>query len=87
MVADDEFAGMVASANRFRTDVRDLGMSSHDVNANIRARLYWNSTIPALSAAHQELANEILALLHNERLSASQMAQLEREYFPVRRPA
>jgi hypothetical protein len=87
MVPDDEFAGMVAHANRFRTDVRELGMSSYDVNANVRARLYWNSTIPELSAAHQELANEILALLHNQRLSASQMAQLEREYFPVRRPA
>ena len=87
MVPDDEFVGMVARANRFRTDVQDLGMIGYDVNANVRARLYWNPTIPELSPAHQELADEILALLHNNRLSAPQTAQLEREYFPIRRPA
>jgi hypothetical protein len=78
MVPEDEFAGMVVSANRLRTEVRDLATSSHDVNANIRAPLYWNSTIPELPPAHRHLADEILALLHNARFSASQMAQLER---------
>ena len=61
-------------------------MGGDDVSANVRARLYWNATIPELSAAQQQLADEVHALLGNKRLSASQSAQLEREYFPIRRP-
>jgi hypothetical protein len=85
LIHDDEFVAMVACANRFRTDVQALGMSGYDVSANVRARLYWNPTIPELPAAHRQLADEIHALLDNKRLSAPQAAQLEREYFPVRR--
>ena len=42
--------------------------------------------VQALEAGHEALANEIHALLDNSKLSASQAAQLEREYFPHRLP-
>ena len=77
---------MVAAANCFRTEVERLGMSGLDITDNVRARLYWNPKIPELPAGHEALANEIHALLDNAKLSASQAAQLEREYFPLRRP-
>jgi hypothetical protein len=83
VVPDDEFVAMVTAANRFRTEVGELGFN--DINANVRARLYWNPRIPELPAGQQALANEIYGLLGDSRLSASQTAQLEREYFPSRR--
>ena len=84
VVPDDEFVAMVACANRFRTEVGDLGLTGSVIDSNVRARLYWNPKIPELSAGQEALANEIHALLDNSRLSASQAAQLEREYFPPR---
>ena len=82
MIPDDEFVAMVARANQFRTEVGNLGFT--EIDNNVRARLYWNPKIPELSAGHEALANEILALLADSRLSALQAADLEREYFPPR---
>ena len=75
---------MVADANRLQAAVRELGMSGSDVDANVRARLYWNPKVPDVPAGQEALADEIHALLGNSRLSAQQAAQLEREYFPPR---
>ena len=75
---------MVADANRLQAAVRELGMSGSDVDANVRARLYWNPKVPDVPAGQEALADEIHELLGNSRLSAQQAAQLEREYFPPR---
>lgn len=85
MVSDDEFVAMVTLANCFRSEVGKLGFSGGSIDSNVRARLYWNPKIPEIPAGHEALASEIHALLDNSRLSASQAAQLEREYFPPRR--
>ena len=77
---------MVEAANCFRSEIWALGMSGTDITANVRARLYWNSNVPEIPAGREALTNEIHALLDNSELSASQMAQLERAYFPHRRP-
>ena len=84
MVPDDEFVAMIAAANRFRTEVGELGMSGSDIDSNVRARLYWNPKVPDVPAGQEALADEIHELLGNSRLSAQQAAQLEREYFPPR---
>jgi len=76
---------MVTRANGFRSEVAKLGFSGSDIDANVRARLYWNPKIPELTAGQEALANEIHALLNDSRLSAPQAAQLEHEYFPPRR--
>jgi hypothetical protein len=76
---------MVAAANGFRTEVRNLGLRGSNIDTYVRARLYWIPKIPELPAGHAALANEIHVLLGDSRLSASQQAQLEREYFPPRR--
>jgi hypothetical protein len=84
VVPDDEFVAMIGAANRFRTEVEELGMSGSDIDSNVRARLYWNPRIPDLPDGQEELADEIHALLDNPRLSAPQAAELERGYFPPR---
>jgi hypothetical protein len=66
------------------------GVSGSDVDANVRARLYWNPKVPDVPAGQEGLADEIHALLGNSRLSAQQAADLEREYFcraGIREPA
>jgi hypothetical protein len=84
VVPDDEFVAMVSRANGFRTEVAGLGFSGSDIDAHVRARLYWNPKIPQLTSGQEALANEIHALLNDSRLSAPQAAQLEHEYFPPR---
>jgi len=86
VVADDEFVAMVERAHRLRAEVAQLGFSGSEVDANVRARLYWNPKVPTLAIGHEALADEVHTLLNDARLSASQAAQLEREYFPPRRP-
>jgi hypothetical protein len=86
VVQDDEFVAMVERANGFRTEVASLGFVGSEIDANVRARLYWNPKVPQLGAGHEALANQIHALLNDSRLSAPQAAQLEREYFPPRGP-
>jgi hypothetical protein len=84
VVPDDEFVAMVSRANGFRDEVASLGFSGSEIDAHVRARLYWNPKIPELTAGHEALANEIHALLNDSRLSAPQAAQLEHEFFPPR---
>jgi hypothetical protein len=83
LAPDDEFVAMIARANRFRAEVREL-WNGFVVDSNVRARLYWNPKIPELPAGQESLADEIYALLGDSRLSAQQASQLEREYFPPR---
>lgn len=75
---------MVDRANGLRTEVAKLGFRGSEVDANVKARLYWNPKVPTPAVGHEALANEIHTLLNDPRLSAPQAAQLEREYFPLR---
>jgi hypothetical protein len=84
MMADDEFVAMVERAHGLRAEVARLGFRGSEVNANVKARLYWNPKVPPLAIGHEALADEVHTLLNDSRLSASQAAQLEREYFPTR---
>jgi hypothetical protein len=84
VLADDEFVAMVERAHGLRAEVEKLGFRSFEVDANVKARLYWNPKVPTLPLGHEGLADEVHALLNDPRLSAPQAAQLEREYFPPR---
>ena len=84
VVSDDEFVAMVSRASGFRAEVASLGFSGSEIDAHVRARLYWNPKIPELTPGHEALADEIHGLLNDSRLSAPQAAQLEHEYFPPR---
>ena len=86
VVPDDEFVAMLSAANVFRTTVNTLGpVAGLNVDNYVRARLYWNPKVPELPTGHEALANEILVVLGDSRLSSPQILELEREYFPRRR--
>jgi hypothetical protein len=61
-----------------RTD--EITRSRTAVHENIRARLSWNSP-PSLPGDQRNLADEVVDVLSNPRLSSSQSRQLYRAFF------
>jgi hypothetical protein len=76
-VPDDEFEAMLARARRFRRRVDELGsVSGPVIEDGVHDRLADH-----LPPAQRELAETIVALLEDPRLSIPQAAQLERAFF------
>ena len=53
------------------------------IHTNVRARLYAYPDPPSLPQQQRELADEIIELIKDRRLSARQAGQLERAFFFV----
>ena len=53
------------------------------IHTNVRARLYAYPNPPSLPQQQRELADEIIELIKDRRLSARQAGQLERAFFFV----
>ena len=83
--------GMPIDDAQFQTlleRVRELHQQAHAVthsrsrfDANVRARLYWYPDAPALPQDQREIADEIIGLLADRRLSSAQSGQLEHAFF------
>lgn len=81
-VPDDEFETMQARTRSYRRRVAELGgVSGSLIKENVRERLRLRTASETLTRAHDELADEIIALLMDTRLSRHQAALLEREFF------
>lgn len=81
-VPDDEFETMQARSRSYRRRLEALGsVSAPVIEGYVRDRLRWRPSANTLPPAQGELADEILALLEEPRLSAQQTAQLQREFF------
>jgi len=67
--------------------VRELHRLAHElshtprIHSNVRARLYAYPHPPSLPQEQRELADEIVELIKNRRLSSRQAGQLERAFF------
>ena len=59
----------------------ELTRSSTRIHENVRARLAWSQEPPTLPAEQRELADKIVELLEQRRLSSSQARQLQRAFF------
>lgn len=59
----------------------ELTRSSTRIHENVRARLSWSDEPPSLPAEQRELADKIVELLEQKRLSSSQARQLQRAFF------
>jgi hypothetical protein len=80
-VPADEFETMLARMRGFRRRVDELGsVGGPIIDADVRAH---RNLSPAdyLPSPQRELAETIVALLEDPRLSALQAAQLERAFF------
>jgi hypothetical protein len=67
--------------------VRELHQLAHElshtprIHSNVRARLYAYPNPPSLPQEQRELADAIVELIKNRRLSSRQAGQLERAFF------
>jgi len=67
--------------------VRDLHQLADElthsprIHTNVRARLYAYPDAPSLPHEQRELADKIVELVTNRRLSSKQAGQLERAFF------
>jgi hypothetical protein len=82
-VAIDEvnFQGLLNRARESHQRVEGLALSRRGVYAYVRARLRWHPEPPPLPPGQAMLANEIVAMLKDPRLSSSQAWQLEQAFF------
>jgi hypothetical protein len=80
-VPDDEFNTMLAQVRRLRKRVDDLGSVTGDMIK--QGMNHFRDAQPAdyLTPAQRELADEIVGLLEDPRLSVLQAGQLERAFF------
>ena len=73
---------MKARARSFRRRLEELGsVSGPVIAANVRDRLRSRPLVSALPPAQGELADEIVALLENTKLSSWQAHELQWEFF------
>ena len=75
------FQRMLGRVREFHQRVSELGLSTSGIDANIRVRLHSHPHPPALPPGQTKLANEIVELLEDPRLSSWQTQQLERAFF------
>ena len=79
-VDDAQFQTLLEQVRELHELTDALTHSSTRIHANVRARLTWNEP-PTLPAEQRELADEIVRLLEQTRLSPSQARQLQRAFF------
>ena len=81
MVVDDEaFQTLLDQVRELHRRTDELTRSKTRVHDNIRARLSWNEP-PSLPSDQRQLADEVVDVLDNPRLSTVQSRQLWRTYF------
>ena len=81
MVVDDEaFQTLLDQVRELHRRTDELTRSKTRVHDNIRARLSWNEP-PSLPSDQRQLADEVVDVLDNPRLSTVQSRRLWRTYF------
>ncbi len=79
-VDDAQFETLLEQVRDLHQLADKLTRSPTRIHENVRARLSWNQP-PPLPPEQRELADEIVQLLEQVRLSPSQARQLQRTFF------
>jgi hypothetical protein len=79
-VDDPEFQSLLQQVRQLQQLTDELTRSSVRIHANVRARLSWENP-PELPPEQRELADEIVEVLAQPRLSSSQQRLLYRAFF------
>ena len=79
-VEDEDFQTLLEQIQDLHRRTDELSRSTTRVHEHIRARLRWSSP-PTLPSEQTRLADEVVELLSNARLSSQQSRQLWRTYF------
>ena len=80
-IDDVQFQALLEQVRELHQLADELTRSSTRIHENVRARLRWSQEAPALPPEQRELADTIVELLEQKRLSSSQARQLQRAFF------
>jgi hypothetical protein len=80
-VDDVQFQALLEQVRELHQLADELTRSSTRIHENVRARLSWAEEPPSLPSDQRELADKIVELLEQKRLSSSQARQLQRAFF------
>lgn len=80
-VDDTQFQTLLEQVRELHKLADEFKNSKTRIDANVRARLNWESEPPWLPAKQSEVADAIVELLATQRLSSSQARQLQRAFF------
>jgi hypothetical protein len=80
-IDDVEFQTLLEQVRELHQLADELTHSSARIHANVRARLNWSQEAPALPADQTKLADEVLEVLEEPRLSSFQSRQLKQAFF------
>lgn len=80
-IDDEEFQSLLEQVRELHQLADELTHSKARIHANVRARLSWSQEAPALPPEQSKLADEVLEVLEQPRLSSSQARQLQRAFF------
>jgi len=84
-VDDGQFQTLLDQIRELHELADELTHSRSRFDANVRARLHWYPQPPALPSDQRKIADEIIELLSERRLSSSQSRQLHQAFFSQRR--
>jgi hypothetical protein len=80
-VDDREFQSLLEQVRELHRLADELAPSKTRIEANVRARLSWDSDPAPLPPEQRELADEVVEALAKPRLSSWQARQLQRAFF------
>jgi hypothetical protein len=79
-VDDREFQSLLEQVRELHDLADELTRSSGRLHANVRARLSWDDP-PTLPPEQRKLADQVVEVLEQPRLSARQVRELQRAFF------
>jgi hypothetical protein len=80
-IDDVQFQSLLEQVRELHKLADELTHSSTRIHENVRARLNWSQQPPVLPPEQMELADKIVELLEQRRLSSSQARQLQQAFF------
>ena len=80
-IDDAEFQGLLEQVRELHQLADELTRTSGLLHANVRARLNWSHEAPPLPPEQSKLADEVVEVLEQPRLSSSQARALQRAFF------
>ena len=77
---EPQFQTLLEQVRELHDLADELSRSTARIHDNVRARLYWRPDPPTLPADQQRIADEVVDVLQDRRLSSRQARQLERAF-------
>jgi hypothetical protein len=80
-IDDVQFQTLIEQVRDLHHLADELTRANARIHANVRARLNWDPHPPVLPREQREIADEIVGLLEQRRLSSSQARRLQQAFF------